>query len=83
MEELIKICEDNDLIFNLGSERINAITSKLLFSFVPKDISLRGRAFTMFITNDKIDEDELRFRVDEALSYLTEEREVKEQLETN
>ena len=83
MEKIIKMCEDNDLIFNLEVERINAITSKLLFAFMPKDRSLRGRAFTMFITNDKINEDELNSRVDEALSYLTDEREVKEQFETN
>ena len=83
MEELIKICEDNNLTFNFEAERINAITSKLTFAFIPKDRILRGRAFTMFITNDKIDEDELRFRIDEALSYLTDEREVKEQFETN
>ena len=83
MEEIIKICEDNNLTFNFESERINAITSKLTFAFIPKDRSLRGRAFTMFITNNKIDEYELNSRIDEALAYLTDEREVKEQLETN
>ena len=83
MEEIIKICEDNNLTFSLEAERINAITSKLLFAFTPKDRTLRSRAFTIFIINGKIDEDELGFRIDEALSYLTDEREVKNKIETN
>lgn len=83
MEKIIKMCEYNDLTFSLEAEGINAITSKLLFAFIPKDRSLRGRAFTMFITNNKIDEDELNSRIDEALAYLADEREAKEQLETN